>query len=116
MINSTFNNMLSTAKAMPWMMKYYNGEMQPYELAKTYTVTPQVTMMLPITDKENKGYQYSWQETWRDRMGNELRTDKYQGTLTYELRDAKDDKTFRDNPTGTYVVWLDFTEIMPTTK
>jgi type IV secretion system protein TrbF len=111
LINSVMAMVMPNSSADVALKKYLNDEgNSPYNLAKTYTVTPQMINIYPITEGKNRMYQFEWQETWRDRQGNELRTDTYKGMLKYELRTPIDAQTLRQNPSGTWITNITYAQ------
>jgi len=116
-VNKVLNSLMPNSSAENSVKKYLNNiQNSPYELAKQYTVTPQMINIYPVSDKNNKGYQFEWQETWRDRQGNVLRTDFYKGLLKYEIRLAQDAQTLRQNPTGTWITNITYAQNLDINK
>jgi type IV secretion system protein TrbF len=72
----------------------------PFERAKTETVTVEVHSVLPVSPQT---WRVEWREETRKRDGTEPVSTEMQATITLAFAAPADEATLRLNPSGLYV-------------
>lgn len=100
--------MLSTGDpAFRVVSDYMQGIGNPFEKAKTETVSVQIASILPMSEST---YQAEWRETTRDRKGATLSTHTYQALVTLRQQTNAPSHPSLDNPLGLYVTDIHWTK------
>ena len=79
----------------------------PFERAKTETVTVEVHSVLPVSAQT---WRVEWREETRKRDGTEPASTEMQATITLTFSAPADEATLRLNPSGLYVNAFNWTE------
>jgi type IV secretion system protein TrbF len=72
----------------------------PFERARTETISVQVQSVLPIA---GRSWRVEWREEARGRDGGRLGADQYQASVTLSFNPPTDEAVLRLNPTGLYI-------------
>jgi type IV secretion system protein VirB5 len=72
----------------------------PFERAKTETVSVEVESVLPIS---GDSWRLEWREEVRGRDGARLRSSQHQATVNISFNPPRDEATLRMNPSGLYI-------------
>lgn len=78
---------------------YMRGH-DPFERARTETVSVQVQSVLPIA---GTSWRVEWREEVRGRDGGRIGSDEFQASVTVSFNPPTDEATLRLNPTGLYI-------------
>jgi type IV secretion system protein VirB5 len=81
----------------------------PFELARTETVTVDVSSVLP---NSNRSYEVDWTETTRDHAGAVIETQNWKGVFTIAVNPPADERLARVNPLGIYVIDASWSKAM----
>ncbi len=79
----------------------------PFERAKTETVSVDVRSVLPITADS---WRIEWREEIRARDGQRIKSREYTATVTVAFNPPRDEATIRVNPMGLYINSYDWAE------
>ncbi|ETX01006.1 MAG: hypothetical protein ETSY1_09150 [Candidatus Entotheonella factor] len=99
--------MLRQGDAATGMVNGHFKRHNPFERAKTETVTVQVETILPLTDKT---WQIEWREIVRDRSGVEIATEPWKATASVVIVPPRDEASILQNPVGLYVTHLSWSK------
>ncbi len=88
-------------------MNAYMRVHDPFERAKSETVTVDVRSVLPISAQT---WRVEWREEKRKRDGTEPASTEMQATITLTISAPSDEATLRLNPSGLYVNAFDWAE------
>ena len=79
----------------------------PFEVAKTYTVVPAVSSLLPLSDRS---WQVRWSEEQRGLDGTLLGRNNWEALLTVEMAPPTTADAIQANPFGLYVTEIRWTK------
>ena len=85
----------------------------PFERAKSETVSVDVQSVLPIS---GDSWRIEWREEIRARDGQRTSSREYQATVSLSFNPPRDDATIRVNPMGIYINSFDWTERLTTAR
>lgn len=79
----------------------------PFDIAKTYTVAPAVTSLLPLSERS---WQVRWSEEQRGLDGTLLGRSNWEAVLAIEMAPPSNPESIQANPFGLYVTEIRWTK------
>lgn len=105
-IDRAFSRVPRETAAHRFLTEFYRGA-DPFERAKTGTVTVEVESVLPLAGDT---WRVEWSETERDRSGGVQASENYQAAITVKRSPPRDEAAIVANPFGLYFPELTWTK------
>jgi len=107
-ITAAYSMMSGADPAFTVLNEYFQSEEgDPFARAENVSVSAQVSTLLPLSDNT---YQIEWREIIRDRTGQEIGNENWQGVITVRTSEVLSDSDILKNPIGLFVQEFNWTK------
>jgi type IV secretion system protein TrbF len=101
-IKRVYGKIPNNSASKNFIDQFYKDQ-DPLKTAETKTIDPEVTLVLPLSDKS---WQVEWKESVHDKSGNLLEVTRWKATLTIDFNPPATVDALTINPLGLFVTNL----------